>query len=208
VAGFIGVAGSWLAAAGAVAIILIWNRGDRRLLGVLAIGLVLATALALTTPLGEKIETQFDKTVDSDRTLANRTSGRSAQWEAIPSAFAESPVWGWGPGTGRNVVAYYTGRHLNWHALYLHIAAETGSIGLIALFGLLFATARRAIRHWKAYGELAPIIAFVVYAFLGFSVSAFDANCGILLGVALMGSNFTPRYRLVGASLRETEANA
>jgi O-antigen ligase len=200
-----GSRGSWLAALAAIAVLMLLNRGDRRLIVVLGAGMVIVTALALTTPLGEKIQTQYDKTVDSDRTLVNRTSGRSAQWAAIPLAFAESPVWGWGPGTGRKVVAYYTGRTLNWHALYLHIAAETGSIGLTALFGLLIAIGRRTIRNWRAFGEITPILALIVYVFLGFSVSAFDANCGILLGMAMMGADFAPRYQLVEATIRELE---
>jgi O-antigen ligase len=200
-----GSRGSWLAALAAIGILMLLNRGDRRLIVVLVVGMVIVTGLALTTPLGEKIQAQYDKTLDSDRTLANRTSGRSAQWEAIPLAFAESPVWGWGPGTGRKVVAYYTGRTLNWHALYLHIAAETGSVGLTALFGLLIAIARRTIRTWRAFGEIAPMLAFIVYAFLGFSVSAFDANCGVLLGMAMLGADFAPRYQLVEATIRELE---
>jgi O-antigen ligase len=94
---------------------------------------------------------------------------------------------------------------LNWHALYLHIAAETGSIGLTALFGLLIAIGRRTIRNWRAFGEITPILALIVYVFLGFSVSAFDANCGILLGMAMMGADFAPRYQLVEATIRELE---
>ena len=102
---------------------------------------------------------QFEKTVDSDRTLANRTSGRSVQWSVIPQVFAESPIWGWGPGSGKDVAAIYTGRHLGWHALYLQMIGETGLIGTSLLFVFLGALVLRGVRHWKtsprdrAFGE-------------------------------------------------------
>lgn len=200
-----GSRGSWLAALGFVLILAILKPPDRKLLLVLGASMAFVTGLALTTPLGEKISQQYEKTLDSDRTLANRTSGRSAQWLAFPDAFSQSPIWGWGPGTGRNVVAIYTGRHLNWHALYLHVGAETGLIGLTALFSLLIAMGRRTYRHWRTFGEITPLLALLTYAFFGFSVSAFDADSGILIGLAFLGAEVAPRYMVYESTIRQVE---
>jgi O-antigen ligase len=197
-----GSRGSWLSALGVLMLLGILSRRDRQILLTLGAAIVLVTGAAISTPLGEQIAAQYTKTLDSDRTLANRTSGRSAQWAALPDALAQSPLWGWGPGTGRNVVAYYTGRHLNWHSLYLQILAETGLIGFTALISILIAIARRAIGHWREFGELAPILAFIAYIAIGFSVSAYDANCGLFIGLAMLGAEAAPRYRITQVSRR------
>lgn len=200
-----GSRGSWISALGVLILLGTFSRKDRRILLMLAAAIIFVTGAALTTPLGDQIAKQYSKTLDSDRTLANRTSGRSAQWEALPEAFAESPIWGWGPGTGRNVVAYYTGRHLNWHSLYLQIAAETGLIGVTALIFLLAAISRRAFKQWRTYGEMAPILAFMAYVAVGLSVSAYDANCGLFIGLALLGPEAAPRYQITRVMLGAPE---
>jgi len=196
-----GSRGSWISALGALVLLCVFNRQDRRILLALGIAVVLITGIAISTPLGEQIARQYTKTLDSDRSLANRTSGRSAQWEAIPDAVAQSPIWGWGPGSGRNVVAYYTGRHLNWHSLYLQIAAETGLLGMTALVFLLVAIARGAIQHWRNFGEMAPILAFIAYISIGVSVSAYDASCGLFIGLAMLGRTTVPRYQITRVAI-------
>jgi O-antigen ligase len=197
-----GSRGSWLSALGVLTLMAVFSRKDRRVLLTLGLAVALVTGAAISTPLGDEIAKQYTKTLDSDRTMANRTSGRSAQWAALPDALAQSPLWGWGPGTGRNVVAYYTGRHLNWHSLYLQILAETGLLGFTFLLGLLVSIGRRAFGQWRKFGELAPILAFIAYIAIGFSVSAYDANCGLFIGLAMLGSEAAPRYQITQVSLR------
>ena len=196
-----GSRGAWLSALGVLVLMGVFNRQDRRILLMLGAAIVLITGAAMSTPLGEQIARQYEKTLDTDRTLANRTSGRSAQWAAIPDAVAQSPIWGWGPGTGRNVVAYYTGRHLNWHSLYLQIAAETGLIGVTALAFLLVAISRRALQQWREFGEMAPILALIAYFSIGFSVSAYDANCGLFIGLAMLGGETVLRYQITRVTI-------
>jgi O-antigen ligase len=191
-----GSRGSWIAALSALLLLLVLSKGDRKPMAILVGLVVMVTGMALTTPLGEQIAQQYAKTMESERSMANRTSGRSAQWEALPDAFSKSPVWGWGPGVGRDVVAYYTGRHLNWHSLYLHVAVETGSIGLICLATILIALGIRTVRFWRSDGSIMPLLALTAYIMIGVSVSAFDGNCGMFLGLALIGRQSVQRYEL------------
>lgn len=116
-----GSRGSWAITVICLVLLLLFGRlGRKALIGFVAV-ISLATALVLLTSRGAKVQTVFEKTVDSDRTLKNRTSFRSVQWAAMPHVFAASPIWGWGPGSGKEVAYRYTGRHLAWHALYLQI---------------------------------------------------------------------------------------
>ena len=175
------------------------SRRDRKTLLVTA-GLVsLVAMLWLSTPRGQKIATQFEKTMDSDRTLANRTSGRSVQWSVIPMVFAESPIWGWGPGTGKEVAWKYTGRHLGWHALYLQVIGETGLIGAALVSAFLICLILRGIRHWKRYQEVMPLLGILTYLLIGASVSGLDAMSGVLVGLALLAEDVPLRLVLARA---------
>ena len=74
--------------------VFIFSKISRKaMLAALGIG-CLATVLVLSTGRGDQITDIFDETVDSNSTLVNRTSGRSAQWEAIPLLFPLSPILG------------------------------------------------------------------------------------------------------------------
>lgn len=188
-----GSRGSWAITTICLTLLLLFSKlGRKALLGCVAI-ISLATVLVLLSNRGAKIQTVFEKTVDSDRTLKNRTSFRSVQWAAMPQVFLASPIWGWGPGSGKNVAFLYTGRHLAWHALYLQVIGETGLIGLIALLWILGSLLRRGISHLRRWGEITPLIGIVAYMALGMSVSGFDALSGIFLGLAFMARERAPR---------------
>ena len=188
-----GSRGSWAITLVCLILLLLLSKlGRKALLGFVAI-ISLATVLVLLSNQGAKIQTVFEKTVDSDRTLKNRTSFRSVQWAAMPHVFWASPIWGWGPGSGKNVDFLYTGRHLAWHALYLQVVGETGLVGFIALLWILGSLVRRAIGHLKRWGEITPLIGIIAYMVLGMSVSGFDSFSGIFLGLAFMARERAPR---------------
>jgi O-antigen ligase len=188
-----GSRGSWVITTIGIILLLAFSKfGRKALLGCIAV-ISLATVLVLLSNRGAKIQTVFEKTVDSDRSLKNRTSFRSVQWSVMPKVFMVSPIWGWGPGSGKSVAFMYTGRHLAWHALYLQITGETGLIGLIALFWILGSLFRRSIGHLRRWGEITPLIGIVAYMALGMSVSGFDALSGVFLGLAFMSRERTPR---------------
>jgi O-antigen ligase len=204
-----GSRGSWAITLFCLILLLLFSKLSRKaLLGCIVV-ISLATVLVLLSNRGAKIQTVFEKTVDSDRTLKNRTSFRSVQWEAMPAVFWASPIWGWGPGSGKNVDFMYTGRHLAWHALYLQVIGETGLVGFIALMWILGSLLRRGIGHLKRWGEIVPLIGIVAYLVLGMSVSGFDSFSGIFLGLAFMARERSPRLAsreaLIG-SLSSTES--
>lgn len=189
-----GSRGSWAITVVCLVLLLLFGRlGRKALIGFVAV-ISLATALVLLSSRGAKIQTVFEKTVDSDRSLKNRTSFRSVQWAAMPRVFAASPIWGWGPGSGKEVAFRYTGRHLAWHALYLQIIGETGLLGFIALVWIMGSLLGRGIRHLRRWGEIMPLIGIVAYLILGMSVSGFDAFSGVFLGLVLMAREKTPRF--------------
>jgi O-antigen ligase len=191
-----GSRGSWVLCVIGFCLILFLGRQNRKpLLATLGV-ICLAAVVVLCTGRGAKIIEQYNRTVDSDRSLAKRTSGRSIQWAAIPAVFAESPVWGWGPGSGKSVVRLFTGRNLQWHALYIQVIGETGLLGFLPLVILLAILLRRGILHLRRFGEIAPLIGVVSFMALGLSVQATDAVGGILLGLVFLPKGPIRRYVL------------
>jgi O-antigen ligase len=189
-----GSRGSWTITLVSVILVFIYSKASRKPL-LITLGLAcLATIIVLSTDRGDKISNVFGKTVDSNRTLANRTSGRSSMWAALPSIFSKSPIWGWGAGSGRDVDYIYTGRHLELHSLYLQVIAETGLMGFIPLMAILGLLMRRAILHLRRYGEVIPLIGVVGYMLIGVSVTAFNIISGIYLGLAFMSREPQPRF--------------
>jgi O-antigen ligase len=186
--------GSWLVAIAGLILVFAFSATSRKTI-LLAIGLgSLATFLILSTERGQKTTNVFTRTVDSDRTLNNRTSGRSSQWEAMPMIFSGSPVWGYGPGSGKDVDYIYTHRHLLFHSLYLDVITETGLLGFVPLMCVLGLLIRRAILHVRRFGEVTPLVGIVGFMLIGMSVTAFDCISGIYLGLAFMARERNPRF--------------
>jgi O-antigen ligase len=176
--------GSWLVAIAGLGAILVLCRRDRK--RVLALGALAAILIstALAAGAAGSVEKYFLKVFGSDRTMAERTTLRSDQWMLVPVAFSEAPVLGHGPGSGRLVYKRYSGKGLDWHSLYLHVAVETGLLGLVCLTGILIHLLFRAWRHFRIYGEVVPITALACFLVIGFSVSGFDPLSGTYLGLA------------------------
>jgi O-antigen ligase len=191
-----GSRGSWTVTIVGMLLILLFGKQNRKPL-LITLGVIcLASIIVLSTDLGSKITYQYDRSVDGERSLANRTSGRSLQWGALPEVFAKSPVWGWGAGSGREVVRLYTGHNLEWHALYLQVLGETGLLGFIPLIALLGIFIRRSIQHLRRFGEIAPLLGVASFLSLGLSVQGLDAFSGILLGLVFVPYGPIRRYVL------------
>ena len=189
-----GSRGSWLVSIICLLIVFAFSAPSRKTISVALLVGVFATMVMLTTDKGAQVTTVFNKTVDSNRSLANRTSGRSSMWEALPMVFAASPVWGWGPGNAGDADFEFTHRHLLFHSLYEQIIAETGLLGAVPMVIILFAILRRAIRHYRRYGELVPLVGIVGFMLIGVSVTAFDFVSGVYLGLALSSREMMPRF--------------
>jgi O-antigen ligase len=189
--------GSWLVALLGFLIILLFNRGSRKLL----IGTVMAAAIMVATLLqtsrGPVIRHYFNNATAADESLAKRTTGRADQWQSFPRVFADSPIWGFGPGSGKSVSLRYTLEGKPWHSLYLLIGTEAGLIGFVCLALFLGILMRRGFVHWRSYGELGPLLALFCFMFIGVSVSGIDAISGIFLGLAFLGNNSPMRLRTV-----------
>jgi O-antigen ligase len=189
-----GSRGSWLVTLTCLIIVFACSRVSRKtILSVIGVGVV-AALLLLSTGRGEQASKVFDKTVDSNRTLANRTSGRSTMWLVLPEIFAASPVWGWGPGNAADTDYLFTHRHLMFHSLYEQIIAECGLLGFIPLMLIIFCVLGRAIRHYKRYGEVVPLVGIVGFMIIGVSVTAFDFVSGVYFGLALASREAFPRF--------------
>jgi O-antigen ligase len=189
-----GSRGSWTITLFCMMLVFAFSKQSRKPILIAICVVCMATLVVLSTDRGDKVSNVFDKTVDTNRSLANRTSGRSNMWAALPSIFAKSPIWGWGAGSGRDVDYVYTGRHLELHSLYLQVIAETGLLGAIPLFLILAALIRRAVLHMRRYGEVMPLIGVIGFMFIGVSVTALDIVSGIYLGLALMAREPRPRF--------------
>ena len=181
--------GSWLVVLGGLVVIFITDRGQRKLLLGYA-SLVILTGLLLSHfSAGATFGSYLDKTFDPEQSWAKRTTGRAAQWSAFPSVIAASPVWGFGPGTGRDVAAIYAGRYLIWHSIYLQVGAETGLLGMSLLALFVFALFKHAMRQLRAKATVIPLLGALGYTLIGVSVPGLDAASGLFLGIGLLSLN-------------------
>lgn len=188
--------GALLVAAVSLSILAIFDRSSRRSLALASIGGLAVAWLTLRGARGDVLRQWGDRTFSSERSLANRTSGRSDQWLLFPQVLADAPPWGFGPGRGAEIYARYSlldprvtlepGKPMAWHSLYLHVGVEAGVLGLAALCALtgsLLKGGLRAARHARAPLALTGTIGFTV---VGLSVSGIDGLSGLFLGLALL----------------------
>jgi O-antigen ligase len=183
--------GSWLVAMAGFCALFLWSPRSRGVLAGLTAVLAAIVLLLLQTERGETVLRYMDKALSSERSAAQRTSGRSEQWEALPQMIADSPLIGFGPGSQRAVALRYTGIGRTMHSLYLQVIAETGLFGFGVLAAIVAAVVARAVRHRRVTGEAGPLVMIVCFVTIGVTVSAFDAISGVYLGLALSG----PRTR-------------
>ncbi len=188
--------GSWLVAAASVIMVALFQRRDRAVTGSAIILMFLAGLLLLHSGRGADLAVGLDRTFDTDRSLTNRTSGRSDQWMLLPAVMKQAPILGFGPGKGKEVYAKYSaldprvrlepGREIAWHSLYMQIAVETGAAGIAILTILLFTLFRSNIRAWRRSGDIMPVLGAIGYALIALTVSGMDAASGMYLGLALV----------------------
>lgn len=185
--------GSWLVAGGGMAAIAVFTRGRASLVWPVVV-LAAAIALVLATGRGALVREYFVRVASSERTLAQRTTGRSAQWKAAPRIVADAPVLGHGPGSGTAVHYTYTGSAKSWHSLYLQVAVETGLTGLLLVATLLGALCARGARHLRLTGDAVPLAATLGFICIGLTVSGLDAISGVFLGLGFLALAFPGVY--------------
>lgn len=177
--------GSWLAVTSSLIVLLVGQRGRGKLLKYIAL-----IALVLTVWFNFADSATLDKyifkTFHSSAYWSAETNARVAQWTSFPKAFADSPVWGFGPGSGKAVSIQYSGHSLIWHALYLHVAIECGLIGIGLLAWFLLAIVVRSIKYAVMTGELVPLLGIVSFMVVGCTIPAIDGASGLFLGCGLL----------------------
>ena len=67
-----------------------------------------SVAALLQTSRGAVLTEWVDRTFSDERSIGNRTSGRSDQWMLFPQVMRDAPLWGFGPGSGARVYAHYS----------------------------------------------------------------------------------------------------
>jgi len=187
---------SWLVGATGMLMILLCNRYDRRVAAASLALLGIATIIVLQTRRGASLTTWSERTFSSDRTIAQRTSGRSDQWSVFPAVLKDTPLWGFGPGSGPEIYARYSAHQsdvtlesqggLQWHSLYQHIAVETGLIGTTAVVLLLVHMFRSNYGCWRRTGHIMPLLGTTGFMLIAITVSGLDAASGLFLGFGLL----------------------
>jgi O-antigen ligase len=192
--------GAWLVGAAGLSLILLLGARQRRFAFSAFAGALLVGAILLQSPVGAELRSAVDRTFSTDRSLVNRTSGRSDQWMIFPQVLADVPLWGYGPGTGAEIYAQYSlsdprvqynpGGSYQWHSLYQHVVVETGFIGGAILLALIGSMALSNLGLWRRSGDLLPLLGIASFAIIAATVSGMDAASGLFVGVAMTG---TPR---------------
>jgi O-antigen ligase len=193
--------GSWTVAASCIAVMLFFAPRKLEIIRLLVIGTaaVLIWAHFADT---STIEKYIYKTFYSEEEWSN-VNARVAQWESFPVAFADAPIIGFGPGTGKGVSIRYSGHSLIWHSLYMQIGIECGSIGLVLLALFLGALLYNGFRHLHIHGEIAPLLGVVGFMAIAVSIPAVDGVSGLLLGFSLVGGDAS-RFRIVRTVMTRT----
>lgn len=191
--------GSWLVAVVGIVVAVFYQSQQRRkiFIALFLMGCVLLGVLQ--TKSGEMVSHYFEKATDSDRSLSQKTTGRFEMWVLFPKVLEDYPIWGVGPGLGKEAYAEYSwvdkevtyrqGKEIAWHALYMQIGVETGLIGLTVLILLLGRLLFKAFVCRKLTGQIVPLIGIVGYMTIGIFVPGLDGISGLFLGLAFLGTN-------------------
>lgn len=187
--------GSWAVVVVCLLALLFDHKHRENLILPMILGSVLIVAL-LSTGRGQVAEKLFGKVVSSESTLTQKTSGRSDQWALFPHVFMDSPIIGFGPGSGRFVYGIYSIEHdtsfqrgawMGWHSLYMHLGVEMGLVGLILLAIFVIPLVLEKSMHWRLYGESVPFIGLLGFLIITLSTSGLDAISGVFLGLGFLG---------------------
>lgn len=183
--------GSWLVTTISLLLILLLNRRARKSL-LVSIAVAAAIILAvLQTDRGPTVRHYFTQAVSDEKSLDKRTTGRANQWQSFPRLFNDSPLWGFGPGSGKAVSLKYTREGKPWHSLYLLLGAELGLLGLTAIALFIAALVYRGAMHHRRRGELTPLMCAVAFMFIGVSVTGLDSISGVFVGLALQAGELS-----------------
>jgi O-antigen ligase len=198
-------AGWAVAAAGAIIGLCVSGRRSLQVLALVGVCAVMLWLL-LASPFTQPLRAGLDRTFSSERTVRNRTSGRSDQWVVAYRAVTQSSarlLWGYGPGRGPAVyaeesskvagIAYRVGKDAALHSLYMQIGVESGLLGLVPLLFWLGTVIRRAAASALHLRIAFPLTAGVGFALVAATVSGQDTVSGVLLGLGLLATSRTAR---------------
>lgn len=201
--------GSWLVALVGLVVMIFYQSQQRRkvFLAFLLMGFVLVGVLQTNS--GEKVYERFEGIFDSERTLAQKTTGRYEMWLLFPEIIKDSPIWGVGPGLGKKAYAHYSwvdrevtfrqGSEIAWHAIYLQVGVETGLIGLTILIIFMGRLIFKTLIYRKLTGQIIPLVGILGFMTIGISVPGIDGISGLFLGLAFLGTIpkffFTKEFR-------------
>ncbi|MBA3354432.1 MAG: O-antigen ligase family protein [Pyrinomonadaceae bacterium] len=198
--------GSWAIVVVNVIVLLVLGKRQRGMLLVSIALLAVITLALLASQRGSFLIEFYEKTFSLDRSMAQKSSGRSDQWQIFPQVFKDSPIWGFGPGSGKSVYGRYSTLEENevrlrgniaWHSLFLQMGVEAGIIGLMGLILLLAPLLFRGFTHWRLYGSSVPLIGVIGFIVIGLSVSGLDAVSGLFLGIGLLSAKSVVARRFV-----------
>ncbi|MCG3148774.1 MAG: hypothetical protein PCFJNLEI_02221 [Verrucomicrobiae bacterium] len=193
---------SWAVAV--IGVLVSFLAGSRQRWQILTVGLVVAAGiqLLLLSPYGEGFERGLTRTFSSSRSMANRTSGRSDQWQVSYRAVMESPgamVYGHGPGLGPEVYArvsaetpdvrYAVGERVALHSLFMQVVVESGLVGLGLVVIWLIVAGVNVVRWTRREKMIFPLVCFVGYGLVVVTVSGNDTTSAMFLGLGLLTSS-------------------
>lgn len=191
--------GSWaVALIGAMIIYWAEPRQRRLLFGGAVLVLAMGALLTLFTH-DSTLTSYLDKTFSGDVSLDKLTTGRAKQWASFPTAWADAPLFGHGPGTSLEEGRTYFEKNLIYHSLFLQVGVETGTFGLVLLFTFLYVLLRKAYRYYRLTGDPIALIGWAGYLLAALSVPALDAASGGFLGLALIGTDLSCFVMVVNA---------
>jgi O-antigen ligase len=163
--------------------------------------------LLLASPFAEPLRGGIERTFGTDRSMRNRTSGRSDQWVVAYRAMTRSAgrlLWGYGPGRGADVYAeesrqvsgveYGVGEDVALHSLFMQVGVEAGLLGLIPALAWLAVVLWRDTRWAFRFRVALPLAAGLGFLLIAATVSAEDTVSGIFLGLALLGAQQMDRW--------------
>jgi O-antigen ligase len=201
---------SWAAAALSLGLLMLLNRRQRRVVVIYLALLVLVAAVVVHTSRGATVIAWYGRTFNADRSLLQKTSGRSDQWLLMPKVMALAPPWGYGPGSGPAIYARFSlldprvsfrpGQEMAWHSLYQQVAVETGLVGSAVLLLFIAYLLRLGYRWWQLTGEVMPLLGTISFLVLVATVSGADPASGLFVGFglvpgALLGESRRPAGR-------------
>ena len=191
----------WLVAVtGLVVALLFRSRARFGILIAIALAFV-AIRLVLLSPFGSAVQTGLDRTFSSERSVANRTSGRSDQWLVASTAFTDSMsslMFGHGPGRGADAYAHYStavegvrygvGERRALHSLFMQVMVEAGLLGLLPLIVWLLCATWRILQWMLATRWIFPLVCFLGYGLIVLTVSGNDTASGTYMGIGLLAT--------------------